>query len=546
MLLNLLTGTSSLLVGLTAFASLASAEFTYIIRGQPVSIPTSDYFQVNYGDYNFPNSLLVPMRSTNEQSAPCTFRGAAANETAMAQGGVYNSTGGFFDHSIIFLDTAGALTAGCQTVSQMAIAAERFAQTFPQAGYPPVAAILAVSKYDTGVPTGGPMTEDYPSRDRKIGDAPPKLPVAFVSPSQVLDLQGSSQRYISVSLVREKGPWNDKFLNPGYIAWSWILFSINVLLCLYGLYRFTSLILQGRFKRDARTIIFILGLISTILSCAVIVLPVMRQRTYVISQIATMIYNIAFYLLLLLWSGVLSRIQMDRSFGPFRLVIYFAIASALMNCIIGLVQDFSRSQTSVYKAYQVMVYWTPAIEALAAILFLIYSVRFAVRMTEYTVTREVRRALGRLTKLSIIGFIGFVIIAVNNILLNVIDTSLTVTNFVGIIVSNNIGLTLRAFGIIYILNVSLPSDYSSHSGSSSGGKKGSTGWSGWSRGWRRALYGEPSRATGSTSHGLSGHTHGTGSAGPSSPKSPKSPGFFHSETGSEADHLGEKSGYSMA
>ncbi|RKP13491.1 hypothetical protein BJ684DRAFT_20025 [Piptocephalis cylindrospora] len=535
MLFNLLSRLPTLLVGLSSLTTAANAAFTYTIRGQEVNVPTADYFQANFGDYSFPNSLLVSMRSTNDRAAPCTFQSARANETATGQGGVFNSTGGFYDHSIVLFDTADALAVGCQTVKQMSLAAERFAQDFSLAGYPPLAAIIAISKYETGVPAGGPMTEDYPSRDAKIGDGPPSLPLAFVNPTLVRDLKGSSQRYISVALTREKGQWNDKFLDPGYIAWTWILFAINVLLCLYGLYRFISLILHGRFKRDARTTIFILGLISTALASAVIVLPVMRQKTYVISQFSTMIYNVAFYLLLLLWSGVLSRIQMDRSFGPFRLVIYFAIASALMNGIIGLVQDFSRSQTNVIKAYQVMVYWTPAIEALAAILFLVYSVRFAVRMSEYTVTREVRRALGRLTKLSVIGFIAFAIMAVNNILINVIDIDLTVTNFVGITVSNNIGLTLRAIGIIYILNVSLPSDYSTHSGSSSG-KKGSTGWSGWSRGWRRALYGEPTRGT--ASHGVSGHTQGTASAEVSSPKSPKSPGFF-SETESEAG-LGEK------
>lgn len=501
--MSLIPSSCHLLVILLALLFLtrpALGFMSFRLRNKVTTAHTYDFFQVKYDYYDRPNGVIAFMNPSDVATNQCLFRGAAPNATAVAQGGIRNETGGFYEHTVILLNVAAGAVVGCKTITQMALAAVKYGDTLEAAGYPPASTLILASSYEGPGHPGGPLSEAYPSYNPRIGDGPPDIPTAFIRLEDALQLIGLVQRYIPVEVSQERGPWNDAFLDQGYVVYNWIIFSLNVFLCLYGLYRFTSLMLYGYIKVDLRTSIFLLGLISTIIGAITFPMRVMTLKYRILIQVSSTMHNIAFYLLLLLWSGVLSRVQTTGSLAPFRVMTYGAIASAVTMFILGMVRYLSNGLLWPIKAYKVMIYLIPAIEGLAALLFLAYSVRFAVRMNEYTVTRDVRRALSRLTKLSVIGFISFVILAVTNILSNNQGSQGSVSTTIALYITQNIAMTLRSIGVIYVLNVALPGDTSSghSSGASSGKKDGSSAWMTLSQGWRRVFPRSHSHTSSST------------------------------------------------
>jgi len=127
---------------------------------------------------------------------------------------------------------------------------------------------------------------------------------------------------IGAKLTSDPGPWNHIFLSTWYRMIVWFIFALNVIIVLYAFQRLLRLTSSGMFQLDLRTVVFLLGLFSSI---AYITACPMRLQTYVrynIEQVSTFLYSIAFYLLLLLWSGILARIQVSRAFVPFRITVY--------------------------------------------------------------------------------------------------------------------------------------------------------------------------------------------------------------------------------
>ncbi|RKP14706.1 hypothetical protein BJ684DRAFT_14980 [Piptocephalis cylindrospora] len=533
------------ILALSLLISPSLGYMSFKVRNKVITAHTYDFFQVKYDYYDRPNGIVAFMNPSNTVADRCFFQEAKYNDTVVAQGGIKNESGEFYEHTVILLNPAAGAAVGCLTITQMSIAAVKYGKSLEAVGYPPASTlILASNFYGVGYP-GGPLSEFYPSSNPRVSDGPPAMPTAFISYEDSLKLVGLVQRYIPAEVSQERGPWNDAFLDQGYVAYNWALFAFNVLMCVYGLYRFVSLLRFGSIKADIRTSVFVLGVISTIVGACTFPMMVMTLKYRVLIQVSSAIHNISFYLLLLLWSGVLSRVQIDRSFAPFRIMIYGAIASAIVMLIIGIARYTSQGAPWTNRAFRVVTYLIPSVEALAALLFLAYSVRFAVRMNEYSVTRDVRRALSRLTKLSVIGFVSFVILAVTNILSNDWGSLGSVTTTMALYISQNIAMTLRSAGIIYILNIAIPTDTTSgsSSGTSSGKKAGSSGWVAFSRGWRRALFGTTSQSSSCDSTGNRQHHFNSSYSGGESCATPKTGqrSHWHLESGSvdsqEKSHL---------
>jgi hypothetical protein len=214
--------------------------------------------------------------------------------------------------------------------------------------------------------------------------------------------------------------------------------------------------------------------------------------------VSSFFFALAFYLLLLLWSGILSQVQKTAFYSPLRLAIYFAMLSAISNAIFGLIWLSVWPTPGMTKVQNIARFVIPGSQAIVACLFLFYAIRFQLRRTDYNASRDTRRALTKLSWLAVLGFFTFIVKAATNFAGGDTSVAGSIPALAAVFISADVAALARAFGILLILGIRLPETKMS-SMSSSVGSKTFMSWGGWSRGWRRALWiGRPSRVSDSS------------------------------------------------
>ncbi|RKP14553.1 hypothetical protein BJ684DRAFT_15124 [Piptocephalis cylindrospora] len=458
-----------------------------------ISMPmlTLDYFQSNYPVYALTNAYVLPM-SFNASKADCTFISPSVEINNRAPSPISSLT-----HSFAVIPPGMANAAGCHTIAQTSEAVAQYNDRVIARGFPPISVLLYFSPFLVKGVVGGPLSEEYLSHKVGISDGVPSLRTVILYPTDYVALSNVSvasqgRSLATAVLTQDIGPWNAVFQSSSYVAYTWILFTINLALVIYATWRLLLLTLNGYFRFDLRTAVFLLGLVSAVF--VVIMIP-MRRQTYayfLLQQISTFLFSCGFYFLLLLWSGVLSRVQVDRSFAPFRMMIYFCLFTSFYTMILGLVWLNIWPNSSIGTARSISRIWIPASQAGIAIIFLIYAVRFNMRRHDYNASKDTRRALTKLAKLSVAGFSSFIMVSAVNVALGQNAVISNVGSVAAGWVVIDISSLIRGGAILLVLDVKLPSASSvgtsssqnnqGYSGSSSGG------WGGWSRGWKKALF----------------------------------------------------------
>ncbi|KAI9226163.1 MAG: hypothetical protein DHS80DRAFT_33017 [Piptocephalis tieghemiana] len=457
-----------------------------------VSMPmlTLDYFQSNYPVYALTNSYVMPL-SPASPNKDCSFmaRAVEINNRAPPAISAYSST-------FALIAPGMAREAGCNTIAQAAESVARYNDQVIAKGFPSISALLYFSPYLIKGVVGGPLSEDYLSHKLGVSDGVPSLRTILLYPTDYLALSNVSiadggRSLPTAILTQDVGPWNAVFQSSSYVAYTWILFTLNLALVIYATWRLLLLTLNGYFRFDLRTAVFLLGLVSAIF---VVIMVPMRRQTYayfLLQQIATFLFSCGFYFLLLLWSGVLSRVQVDRSFAPFRMMIYFCLFTSFFTMTLGLVWLNMWPNSGINTARAISRVWIPASQAGIAILFLIYAIRFNLRRHDYNASKDTRRALTKLAKLSVAGFSSFIMVASVNVALGQNAVIGKVGSVAAGWIVTDLSSLIRGGAILLVLNVKLPSastvgtsssQYNQSHGSSS------SGWGGWSRGWKKALF----------------------------------------------------------
>jgi len=229
------------------------------------------------------------------------------------------------------------------------------------------------------------------------------------------------------------------------------------------------------------------GLLSAMAYLVCIPLNLATWLRQLLESISAFFFNSSFYLLLILWSSVLSRIQVKQSFSLLRGFTYFAMLVNVYTFVLAIIQQNTWENAQVNKAMGVGLYLIPIVELLAAVLFLFYGVRFFLRRLQYNVSKETSTALTKLTYLAAAGFITFIFTATLNFLFSEPNVMGIPAAIMTAFVFGGILATIRSIAILLILGIRLPRPTPSAIGSTSATTSGS--WGGWSRGWKRVLYG---------------------------------------------------------
>jgi hypothetical protein len=235
------------------------------------------------------------------------------------------------------------------------------------------------------------------------------------------------------------------------------------------------------------------------------------QLFILLDIISSFVFAMAFYMLLILWTGILSKVQKMSQFSPLRIGIYLAMLIACFNLVYGLVWISIWPNPTISGIHSAMRYVLPASQLLVALLFLFYGVRFQMRKSSYNASKDTRRALTKLAWLAVLGFITFLIKAVTNFLGADRTVSTSVAGVMCIFLFQDVAAVARAAAILLVLGVRLPETRTTTttSGMQSSSGKSFLSWGGWSKGWKRAIYG--SQATSATmSQSMSQGTSTTG------------------------------------
>ncbi|KAI9228139.1 MAG: hypothetical protein DHS80DRAFT_31104 [Piptocephalis tieghemiana] len=227
--------------------------------------------------------------------------------------------------TIFLADWRQASDCGLDTLAQLAQLALQARSALVTHSYPPpLALIILLGRQYSGVP-GNPLREPYLAHSAWVPDQPPTgMDVQIVATSDATTLintltsQGFPLRPptgpftprppLQANLDSEEGPWNATFLSPAFLATQWIIFSLNAILCLWALYQMATALRHKTFSLDLRNAIYLTGLLATLLLTSFLPLPMVTYSRSTMESLHAFVTNVAFLLLLLLWSRFLRRI----------------------------------------------------------------------------------------------------------------------------------------------------------------------------------------------------------------------------------------------
>ncbi|KAI8051143.1 hypothetical protein BDF22DRAFT_91101 [Syncephalis plumigaleata] len=267
-----------------------------------VTYPTYDYFQASRGQEQYRESgVFLPMQMS-KYPKPCSLR--LAGVIPASRVGIKPATS-----TIMGIREEDVREVGCLTIAQVVENINEFNSGLVELGYPPVKLVLyLMAKWineDSVVVRGGPYSEPYQARNVGIPDGTPAIPMALVLPDSTKDFMvkqrvGSSYQ-ITVDVKYEPGPWNSIFTSPTYYAFIYILVGLNAGFVFYGLVAVGKLIAAKQLKLERRNVIFAISVTSTLLFITTLPMPIRRQTSIVIGQFSTVLFTLAFYLLLYTW-----------------------------------------------------------------------------------------------------------------------------------------------------------------------------------------------------------------------------------------------------
>jgi len=322
---------------------------------------------------------------------------------------------------------------------------------------PPLTAVILIPFRNYPNLQGGPFGDPYLSHNVHVPDGPPVVLTVLISSEDAQQFVNNlTSVIVDVQLQKERGPWNDIFLSVPYRVYVWCTFTINLLLTLFGIFRMYQSISQRAFQFDLRTVIFVTGLISAAIYTAAIPMREESWTRYFLEQFSSFFYACAFYLLLMLWCGVLATVQTRQSFLIFRSVVGVGILCATYTAVLGVVWLCIWPNDALVEIRAISRIVTPVVQGFIGALFGVYAVRFFLRRQAENATKRTREALSKLGKLAIVGFITFISYAVTNVLSGAATLAGLPGVVVMVLVCDAFCATVRGAGILLVMSVRLP------------------------------------------------------------------------------------------
>jgi len=287
----------------------------------------------------------------------------------------------------------------------------------------------------------------------------PLIDVAFLQPDEaVIVSQWLNSLSIppEVSFTEERGPFNDAYLGAGYHTFLWLIFAINCIILLLGVYRIVIRAVRRDIPLTLRTVIFLMGLVATLLNTISLPLNILSWRVQLLSYFPSTIFALAFNLVLIIWVRMLEQLHIERNVRTFRVFIGVSILCDVLN--------FVNAICWILVTDPAIVAWTAWMKAISdiftligqsaiAVLFALYTFRFVMKRRDADLNKESQRGLSRLTAISVLGFMTFLCAFIANVFVVQPSATTNVGGSVAIIVGRAIVATVRAAALLVVLNL---------------------------------------------------------------------------------------------
>jgi len=215
---------------------------------------------------------------------------------------------------------------------------------------------------------------------------------------------------VMVTIHQEQGLFNQVWFCTSFLICRWMLFALNMVLLLYGLSVFYESCKGGEILLDFRTAAFAMGMIGTVETAIHIALPASTTPTLFLDLTKNLMFDLAFFLVFLIWGGVLAQIQAQKPSIFFAAVVYVEILATL------LMFGFRIAYYCGWKAPSTWL-WMPyckfGLDLICSSLFTFYGAGYAwKRWRGLVVSKSSHEALSKLAILSAVGGTVFFIRAV--------------------------------------------------------------------------------------------------------------------------------------
>jgi hypothetical protein len=225
-------------------------------------------------------------------------------------------------------------------------------------------------------------------------------------------------------LVHDSDPWNVIFTSFWYTSTKWIFFGALLgASVMSGKLLFQS-VRAGEFVLDLRNIIFLLGLVASVLLMGAFPLRIKTYAYVILEMFSSYLAGMAFYLLLYLWYRIFvanphPKIKMEMSASyvvkAFPVVVIFGMVVATAVLIFSLVAHHMTFPThALLSASAAFGYILPLAQFLVAGLFALFAAKFMLKRKD-TVLGDAYDLLTRLAILGVVGFCCYAVLAICNL-----------------------------------------------------------------------------------------------------------------------------------
>jgi len=219
-----------------------------------------------------------------------------------------------------------------------------------------------------------------------------------------------------LDIEQDPGTWNKMFLSGPYVTAIIVYMVYTFLLLLLGCYSIYVSVLDDAFKFDLRNAIFVCGFIGTVVALMANGMPLFTLMTETLNYVQAMMNDLAFHMLLILWSTLLCKVDNDK------IVYLFQAAVVLTEVFVMTCKTFAfafifREKPMWWKAQQETMFGIvlPSAQAIVAFAFLGYAVWFNEKKKSLRHLSEVIiAAFRRLTLLAASGFLCYLLLTVIN------------------------------------------------------------------------------------------------------------------------------------
>ena len=255
-------------------------------------------------------------------------------------------------------------------------------------------------------------------------------------------------------LFLEPGAWNEYFLSGAWTAFIW--FDVGALVIVIGLslVRLNAMHKRTPVKINLQLVIYGVGLLSILLAIPCVTIRIATLSRTLIDLVATFLFSVCLYLVVLLWSALIGQTRTRASLLPLRIAIYVAILVTLVNFIYGTIFMLTWPTPGTSFSVDFSQFIFPASQLLLGGLFIFYGYKFY-KDPGTTTSWQTRSAIIRLSIIILLGFTSFLMKAILNLSGRSISVITNVGSVAAIFIFLYLTFIIRAVAVALVLTVNM-------------------------------------------------------------------------------------------